>query len=537
MEKQGRGAVTASVSVAAVVFLLYLPALFCDFVHWDDLDYILNNNALKETGRNLIAWAFTSFSPGFWMPLTWISFAVDYHFWGLNPFGYHLANILLHALNAGLVALVADRIIQIQGSRFAIQGGYLRLVVPFMAGLLWGIHPLRVESVAWVAERKDVLNGLFSLGAVLHYLKYVQKRDSERKAGRDYLISVALFAASLMAKPVSVVIPAILLVLDRYPLERFRKGEILPVLTEKAPYLVMSAAMSCATLYFAARAQILVSTETLPLGMRTIIAGNALFEYCRLQLWPLGISPLYLIPGQLPVSYVLKTLISLVVTCYCLYVFNRKPWITATWCCFLLPILPVLGFVQNGDQSLAVRFTYLPSVAIAIAAAFLAAGTYSRFAGGGRSWRITCIVIAWALLCGYAGITVRLIGVWKDTETLWTRVIETQPMGRAFQERGIFRFSTGKYLDAVEDFSTAMAVREGAGMPVAYNLIAFRGAALAKLGRHDEALRDFSEAIAIAPHPNYFYHRGVVLKGLGRTREAEEDFARAGNERGPISWY
>ena len=534
-----------ALAAAVICLLVFLRALACDFVGLDDGDYILKNTDIRHLDARLLASAFTRlFAGDYWMPLTWLSFAVDYRFWGLNPLGYHLTNILLHAANAGLVVLLADRLCRDRFGRAGALAGY-RYLYPGMlllAGLLFGIHPLRVESVAWVTERKDVLNGLFALGSILCYLDYAHAREDGGGTGTArwyYLLSLVLFVLSLMAKPVSVVIPALLLAADWCPLGRLRKGRILPVLAEKIPFFVGSAAMAAAIILIMSGQNSIASGTDLPFGLRVIVSGNAVFEYARLQLFPVGILPFYVLAKAIPPAFAVKTAVVVAVTCLCIYAGRRRPWVCATWFSFVIPLLPVLAFFYNGvDIAFAARFTYLPAVVPSIVAAALCAVAYERVARGGqRAAHAAALVMVAGLLLFYGATTWRLIGVWRSSGTLWTRVIEHQPLGRAYQERGLFNLGTGRYPEAVEDLSTALAIAARLGMPENYNILAHRGEALRLAGRHEEAVRDFSAAIALNPHPVYFHLRGLARKALGETAGAAEDFARDGGEAGPLGWY
>ena len=548
MDRDGDATVTgrtnkiAMVAVTAglICLAVYLRTLSCGFVDWDDHGYIVNNVTIRTLDGDFFATVFSPSYFGFWMPLTWVSFAVDYRLWGLDPFGYHLTNILLHAVNTGLVVLLADRLCR---DRFSEEPGtpgsrYLYPGMLLVAGLLFGIHPLRVESVAWATERKDVLNGVFTLGAVLAYLRYAREREAGGvgwRVLRPYLISLLLFACSLMAKSVSVVLPLVLLTLDRYPLERFRKGRALPLLVEKAPFLLLSASMALLTLTLAAQDNILASTLT-PY-QRLVVSGNALYEYCRLLLWPVGIVPLHIVPDPLPVSYTVATLAAAGV-CLAIGAAWRSLALPAVWLSFLLPLLPVLAFAQNGIQAYASRFTYLPSVGPSIAAAVMLASCYRRCSGTqSRSGRVVVLLLVALLLICYGGATQRLIAVWHDTGSLWSRQIALAPFDRAYFYRGLYRLDRGDYEAAVADYSASLDLALREGLPEAFNLYAFRGEALVKAGRFAEAVADLTTAIGVSPHPVYFYHRGVALKGLGRIQEAEEDFRRAGSATGQVQWY
>ena len=380
-----------ALAAAVICLLVFLRALACDFVGLDDGDYILKNTDIRHLDARLLVSAFTRlFAGDYWMPLTWLSFAVDYRFWGLNPLGYHLTNILLHAANAGLAVLIADRLCRDRFGRPGAFAGY-RYLYPGMlllAGLLFGIHPLRVESVAWVTERKDVLNGLFALGSILCYLDYAHAREDGGGTGTArwyYLLSLVLFVLSLMAKPVSVVIPALLLAADWCPLGRLRKGRILPVLAEKIPFFVGSAAMAAAIILIMSGQNSIASGADLPFGLRVIVSGNAVFEYARLQLFPVGILPFYVLAKAIPPAFAVKTAVVVAVTCLCIYAGRRRPWVCATWFSFVIPLLPVLAFFYNGvDIAFAARFTYLPAVVPSIVAAALCAVAYERVARGGQ---------------------------------------------------------------------------------------------------------------------------------------------------------
>jgi hypothetical protein len=399
-----RGNYRGAAAIAGIICLLvYLRALSCGFVSMDDPDYVLNNAAIRRLDGPLLSWAFGAAHAGFWMPLTWLSLAFDYRFWGLNPAGYHLTNILLHAVNTGLVVLVADAVCRRMDHDGDGEGAAYPAML-LLAGLLFGIHPLRVESVAWVTERKDVLNGLFTLGSLLCYLRYT-RWGGERGAGRYYLLSIVLFACSLMAKSVSVVLPAILLVLDRYPLRRLTRETAARVLAEKVPFLVLSLCMAVATVRFAAGSDYLVSYDIFPFAQRLVVSGNAVYEYVRLLLAPVGILPLWVIPDPLPPAYTATSLLSAAACIGILAAWKNHPLVTV-WLCFLIPLLPVLAFLQNGDQSYAARFTYLPSVAPAIAAALLIRSGVRWLAGKG--YRYAGIAAVVVLLAGYGAAHRRL---------------------------------------------------------------------------------------------------------------------------------
>ena len=536
-----RTAVGAAAVAALLCLLVFIPALSGEFVNWDDPLYVINNPGIRILDRQFIVEAFTTSYMGWWMPLTWLTFAIDYRFWGLDPFGYHLTNILLHAVNTGLVVLIADilfrRVRRRDDRRLsgAVYAGWLLL-----AGLAWGIHPLRVESVAWVTERKDVLNGVFALGAVYCYLAYVHNRETAgpgKMSGVCYATSLLLLVLSFMAKPVSVVLPGLLLVMDWYPLNRLAAGRLPGVLLEKVPFAAAVAAVSFVTLHFASGNSILVSYQDLPLASRFILAGNSLYEYVAMTLYPVGIVNLYLLPWPLPAVFFFKAAVMGGVTCFCVMQYRRRPWLIASWLAFVLPLLPVLGFFQNGAQSHAARFTYLPGVVAGIVTAALVMRLHDRFAGVEpvRASVLTVVPAVLVLLC-YGGITERHIAAWRTPETLWSRLVAIRPVGRAYYLRADYYLQTGRYDEAAADLQRSIELGRKAGYTKMYNLHALRGDALLKGGNAQEAVVELTRALELRPQANYYYHRGVALQKLGRNEEAASDLSRAGQAHSPIEW-
>ncbi|MDO9069108.1 MAG: tetratricopeptide repeat protein [Deltaproteobacteria bacterium] len=540
----------SAIAAAIICLLVFLRALTCDFINWDDPLYITENPAIRMLDWQFIRESFTVSYMGWWMPLTWISFAVDYFFWGLNPLGYHLTNILLHAVNTGLVVLIADGILQGQGSRTLkgkgqgesegtgcrVQGKYVYSASLLLAGLLWGIHPLRVESVAWVTERKDVLNGFFSLGCVLLYIMYVLgKNRGERGISvvSPYILSLCAMFLSRAAKPICVVIPAMLLVLDWYPLGRLKQGRIKECLLDKIPYAVVAAGTALATLHLAGGESILVSFADFPVHRRLILAGNSIFEYLKMTIYPVGLTNLYLLPRAFPLSYYLGAASTVAIIIGCAVCRKDRPWFLSVLLLFLLPLVPVLGFFQNGAQAYADRFTYLPGVALSIG---MAVAATKAIASKNEFVQRFSSLVAILILAGYCAMSFYLIGAWKTPETLWTRVIKIQPVGRAYYLRAEYRMRTGQYLDAAEDLVVSIRMGKNAGYPGVFNLLALRGDALLKAGRFAEAVTELGQAILLKPHHSYYYHRGLALQALGRYKEAEVDFLYAGDNTGPIVW-
>ncbi len=550
-----------AVIAGTLTFLVFIRSVFNGFVNMDDPDYVLNNPLVKALDWNHIVAAFSSVHAGFWMPLTWISLAIDFRLWGLNPAGYHLTNVILHSINTGLVVLLADRLLRDErrllrderremkdegnpelstliGSSHRSSVQYS--LIPLLAGLLWGLHPLRVESVAWVTERKDVLNGLLFLGSLLMYLSYARNskiQHSSFRFRRDYILSLTLFIMSLLAKPVSVVLPVMLLVLDWCPLGRLRKGNVKWILLEKAPFLLCSGAMVVATLNIARQSNILAAYDNLSIVQRLTVSGNALFEYCRFMILPAGMLPLHVIDASQMTSYALKGGVFVLFSAVVIGLFRKERWPVVALLLFLLPLLPVLAFFQNGLQAFASRFTYLPALAPSIMIAFLAGSIYRMKEKVWPEYTRQALLLAGGfLVVTYVSTTWRYIGIWKSTETVWSRIIDLQPTGRAFKERGLYYLSTGQDAAAEQDLTVSISFAQKAAVEEIYKLYALRGVALINQERYPEAIDDFSRAISSCSDLKYYYYRGRAFEAMGKSSEASADFQRSGPAAGPIEW-
>jgi tetratricopeptide (TPR) repeat protein len=312
--------------------------------------------------------------------------------------------------------------------------------------------------------------------------------------------------------------------------------EFLQLAVEKIPYFVLSAAAAILMLSNAYNMKALVKFDQFPMGSRIIASGNAVFEYVRLQLLPFDISPLHIIPSPIPAAYTVKTILIILVTVVILVLRKKYSWLTAAWCCFVIALVPILAVFQANPMSFAAHCTYLPSVFPGIIVAATLAEAYNKYAASFPYHKAAAILAA-SLLIFYGAMTQFHIGVWKDSETLWTRVIEIQPFDRPYFTRALHYVDVGRYQEAIDDYSVCLKFMTDDNNPDSFNLHAFRGEALAKAGRYEEAVRDFTAAIEAYPHQLYYYHRGMALREMGRAGEAEADLQRAGNARGQMFWF
>lgn len=440
--RQPKIVLVAALISALASFVIYLPSLSFDFVNWDDLMYVHNNTAIR--GLNLKA-VFTSFANGAWIPVTLLSFSLDHAFWGLDPFGYHLSNSILHGSNAFLVALLAARL---AGARGGLEPRVL-FIIAISAGLFFGLHPLKVESVAWVSERKDVLNAFFFLLGLHAYLSYIKGRRAS-----SYALTLIFFVLSLMSKPMTVTMPLVLLILDYYPLERYRvEGWKNPVL-EKAPFFAFSMATGLLNVWSHTVDSVIVSAEALPLDGRLHITARGYLFYIYKTLIPVNLAPLYPrdFPAGLDTLFAVYALALSAITALAFYLCRWSRVYISVWAYFLTTLLPIIGILQVGMHAAADRFMYIPGIGFAVLAAAGAGWAVRR-----RAKALAPVLLAiFAASALFSAMTFRQQAVWKDSLALWGRQIALYPdNAQGFKGRGTAHAIAGRYGDALEDFRKA----------------------------------------------------------------------------------
>jgi tetratricopeptide (TPR) repeat protein len=482
------------------------------FVNLDDNVYVYEN---PHVSRGLsvpgFVWAFSHSHVANWHPLTWISLMLDCQLYGLYAGGHHLTNVLLHAATAILLLLVLRR----------------------MTGSLWpslfvaasfAIHPLRAESVAWVTERKDVLSGLFFLLTIAAYVRYVRRPFSLTR----YVAVTAIFVLGLMAKPMLVTLPLVLLLLDYWPLGRFPFRW--PLLIEKLPLFAL-AAVSCA-LTFAAQGESLALNEHLSWAWRI---GNALISYVVYLghfLYPAGLAALYPRTGpDLPLGKLCLAILILAGITAAAWIGRKKcPYLLVGWLWYLVMMAPVIGVVLVGLETMADRFTYLPQIGLAVALAYGAADAL-RFWPSRRSLGAAASALVLGIFMGAAW---RQTSFWSDSQTLWTHTLAcTSQNSAAHNAFANALVDGGRMDDAVAHYRKAIEIRPTYAA-AHFNL----GVALAGLGRPDEAVEQYRETIAIKPDDakaqnnlgNAFLAWGQLDRAMAHCREAlkiDPDFAEA----------
>jgi tetratricopeptide (TPR) repeat protein len=540
-------------SAALITFIVYLPALWNEFVNWDDPSYILENIHIRSFDTGLFKWAFFDFYAANWHPLTWISHALDYALWGLDPMGHHLTSIVLHAANSYLVVLLALKLLEnareksTPNASTSFLNDRVVLIAAGVTGLLFGLHPVHVESVAWVAERKDLLCALFFLLSIIRYTKYAgsQKSEVRRRRAEDktndeagqnniftnkhYLLALFFFVLALLSKPMAVTLPVVLLILDWYPLGRIRSFKTLWTAgVEKLPFITLSLISAIMTIVAQRAGGALTSTEAAPLAVRMLVAVKSLVGYLWNMLLPVNLIPLHPYPKTLfllSAEYALPIIFAVVITIFCIIgAKQQKGWL-AVWGYYLVTLLPVLGIVQIGSQTMADRYTYLPSIgpflAVGMCAAWIATRMRKTRGLSGKLFSATVVILVFVPL---SYLTVQQIRIWKDSITLWSHELEREPDVRhAYVNRGIAFMDAGQLEKAIADYDRAISMSSSDHIAL-YN----RGIVFAKLNLVDQAIADYSAAIASNPsYYDAYNNRGILYERLGRYDKAFADYNAA----------
>lgn len=491
---------------AALLFAtlaVYAQVARHEFVLYDDPDYVTTNEHVRAgLTADGVAWAFTSSQAGNWFPLTWLSHMLDCQIFGVDSGMLHLMNVLYHALAALLVFAVFMR----------MTGAVWRSA--FVA-FLFALHPLHTESVAWIAERKDVLSALLWFLTVWAYLAYVKRPGWGR-----YFTVVAVFVLALMAKSMVVTLPLALLLLDYWPLRRMNVGWR-RVLLEKAPMLALALGVGAVTYIAQQRSQYVMPLALIPVSDRVSNALISVVAYIGDMLWPLRLAVLYPFRFHVPLWQPLAAGVAILgVSVLAVRAARRRPYLAVGWFWYLLTLVPVIGLVQVGSQARADRYTYIPMVGLTVALAWGAADFVKKRPGMRRA--VASAAVAVCLAC--AALTWRQVGYWQDTITLFQRSLSVTSgnylgynvLGLAFRERG-------RLDEAIASYRNAIAIYPGFA-DAHVNL----SQALLEKGRAEESLNETAIAANLAPNDSQAqYNLGTALAGAGRFEDAVLAFRAA----------
>jgi cytochrome c-type biogenesis protein CcmH/NrfG len=423
-----KGASRGAVLLVAVLAILpFLPSLNGGFLNWDDGINFLTNPGFRGLGSAQLRWMTTTTLLGHWVPLTWLSLGVNYALGGLDPWGYHAGNLLLHSANAAVFYVIARRLLAAAWGagvpEAALTGGAV------FAALLFAVHPLRVESVAWITERRDLLSGFFFLLAVYFYLRAVSEAAAPRPGWRA--LSLVAFAAALMSKASTLMLPGVLLLLDFYPLGRLGRGLVILV-REKLAYLALAAIAAVIAVIALRSGWAMTSYGEVGLPGRLTLMTYSFTFYPWTWLWPVGLSPMYELPATvrpLEWRFLAPLAIFPLVTLALIALRRRWPAGLAAWVYSALMVLPVSGAAHAGFQMAADRYSYLSGLGFAL----LAGGALillQQAAASGRlrqGLAVALMVTAAAVVVALGAGTWRQSRLWNDSETLWRWAVGVDP--------------------------------------------------------------------------------------------------------------
>ncbi len=498
----------------------FWPVLHCEFINLDDPDYVTANvhvqAGLTTAG---VAWAFSPSQVYMWHPLAWLSHMLDCQLFGLNATAHHAVNLLIHIASTILLFVVLNR----------MTGAVWRCAI---AAALFALHPLRVESVAWVAERKDTLATLFWLLTVCAYAHYVTQRQKSR-----FSLVLGFYALGLLAKPMLVTLPFALLLLDYWPLRRLLLHE--PVVTgipvsrrggaatvgklirEKWGLFALSAAASVVTCLTQNLGGAAVPGRELTLGARVANAAISYIHYIGGLFWPTDLAVIYPYPAAWPMwQIVVAVLVLAAVTVLAWRAAKPRPYLMVGWLWFIGTLVPVIGLVQVGRQAMADRYTYIPMIGLGVMLVWGAAELLARV----RQGHLVGSALAILALIGCAVTTRHQLGYWKDSFTLFTHTLAvTQNNALAHNNLGTALAALGRRDEALVHY--AQAVRLQPADPVMQNNL---GAALAKAGQIEAAMEHYQAALHARPDFDEAHNNlGAALAALGRWDEAVAHFRRA----------
>jgi protein O-mannosyl-transferase len=500
--------------LAAAALAAFWPVLGNAFISYDDRPYVTRNPHVRAglTWEGL-RWAWTTGHAANWHPLTWMSHQLDAQLWGDDPRGHHATSLLLHLASTVTLFLVLTRMTGATGRSAVVAG-------------LFAVHPLHVESVAWVAERKDVLSAFLWMLTMAAYARYV-----EAPGARRYAWVVLALAAGLLAKPMLVTLPFVLLLLDYWPLGRWSGTGLGKLVIEKLPLFALAAASSVVTLVVQSRGGSVGSFEVFPLDVRLLNAVVTCGAYLWQTVWPLRLAFYYPHPVSAPPAWQIAAaaLVLLTMTAIALRQRGRRPWLLVGWLWYLGTLVPVIGLVQVGAQARADRYTYLPLVGIFLLAAWGLAEVASRRAGDrGRPapnraprWVLVLVVAAFLPLVALANAQARR---WHDSRTLYDHAIEVTGESSVVDNLvGVVLADEGRHAEAIPWYERA--VRLGPAHVRARDNL---GLALIRTGQPEKAIPVLLEAIRVSPNaPEPHNTLGVALSRLNRIAEAIPHFREA----------
>ena len=505
-------AIPVCLAIVVITLTVYLQVANHQFLSLDDQQYVTGNPHVSGgiTGENIV-WAFTSVEACNWHPITWLSHMTDAQFYGLNPRGHHLSSLMIHVVSSVLLLILL----------FRCTGSLWRS--SFVAAL-FALHPLHVESVAWVAERKDVLSAFFWFLTLLFYAEYVKRQ----KRG-PYLLALFSFLLGIMSKPMLVTLPIVMLLMDYWPLERYRQqeseqgsgrffGQALSMVREKIPFLVCSFFSIVITIYAQQKGGAVIGLSAIPFRLRTENALIAYVKYIGKTLWPCDLAVYYPFSSAIPLWQAVGSLLTvLLLTAVAIGARRRFPFLPVGWFWFLVTLLPVIGLIQVGRQSMADRYSYLPAIGLFMVAAW----GVPELAGKWRYGKGILALLACSVVAASAALTWQQLGYWQDGISLYRHTLLVTA------DNYLINYNLGVDLAEKGDMDAAIlsyraALRIAPDYTEAHNNL---GLALAGKGDLDSAIREYQLTLQISPNDRKAHSNlGNVLVQKGYWADAIREY-------------
>lgn len=492
--------------IALSVIAVFSPVLWHDFVSFDDHAFVLHNPYM-QSGLTLdgIRWAFTSGYESNWIPLTWISHMLDVQLFGMNPAGHHVVNVVFHATSSVLLFVFLNR---------STNAPWQSACVSF----LFALHPLRVESVAWVAERKDVLSVFFMMLTLVAYSHYKQTPNT-----RTYLTTLGLFMAGLLSKPMLVSLPILLLLLDWWPLGRFSDATIQNrffssrLFLEKIPFFILSFCSSLITYLVQHTAG--TAEQSFTLAARSARVSVSYIDYLYKTVWPSKLAVIYPFSKYPPTSIEVaaSAVLLMLITCAAIVYRKRYPYLMTGWLWYMVTMLPVIGLIQVGQHSIADRYTYIPHIGIFLITAWGIPQLMGEWRWKGATLRIVSSVVLIAMIV----LTSQQLRYWKNSGSLFSHALDvTENNWVAHDNLGQLLLDQGQIDEAVQHFSSAVQAKPSY-VPAYMNL----GVALHAKGKTGEAINAYKTAAMIQPrNPKIYLDLGYLYLELGERKSAVEQY-------------
>jgi protein O-mannosyl-transferase len=521
---------------------IYVQVRHFEFLGWDDPLYVTQNTeVMKGFSWQGVGWALTTGHAANWHPLTWLSLMLDVQLFGVSPGPIHFINVIFHIINSLLFFWVLFRLTS-SLSLSAIVAG------------LFAAHPLHVESVAWIAERKDVLSSCFLLLTILAYTAYLRRPVSKR-----YFLVHALFALALMAKPMVISLPVLLLLLDYWPLRRasLQKGQgkiWLQLAREKLPLAIMAVTVSAVTITVQQLGGAVGSLAVVPFGTRVFNACISYVGYLAQMLWPIQLSAFYPFHPLHAWAVIGSILVLTAISFMAIRIATSHPYVLVGWAWYLLSLIPVIGLIQVGDQARADRYTYLPLTGIFIAIVWSAFNIFR----GRKVCQLISAIFGCAVISTLAFLAQYQTGFWRNATTLWQHALETTTdndhasvnLGMALMEKGAISEAIKHYNEALRIYPGFAEAHNALGVaflrqnriseathhfesalrtrPAFWEAQGNMGAVLARQGKPEEAIFYFRQALAARPADAQLHHQyGLALLEMGKQSEAVAHFSES----------